>query len=79
MRVNKLLRLRFGVVAVQERCRDSHVNLAKLHYKIFGPKQHSVEAMMHPSGDFLSTPELDFEVSQLIFICRTPAKEHVAA
>jgi hypothetical protein len=38
-----------------------------------------VEAMMHPSGDFLSTPELDFEVSQLIFICRTPAKEHVAA
>jgi hypothetical protein len=31
---NKLLRLRFGVAAVQERCRNSHLYLAKLHYKI---------------------------------------------
>jgi AraC family transcriptional activator of tynA and feaB len=39
----------------------SHLNLAKLRREIFDPEQHSMERMMHPSGDFLSTPELDYE------------------
>src|SRR5260370_13124080 len=50
-----------SALPLHERCRTLISTLRSFAARSSTQKQHSMERMMHPSGDFLSTPALDYE------------------